>query len=433
LVVLRYEAGLCRYFEQVEENEALGAAMREAGFAQWELADAVNAVLRASGAEGTVGERTVRTWLTGKTRWPQARQRQALEAVFACTAEELGFTPRMAPGSATDPEHDVRRRNFLLDSTGTAVGAFIPRPMMVGISDVIRLRSGLAELVSLDQSRGGHGELERLALAGANETLDAQQHASSQRIRQRLFSVAADYTGTAAWSALDARQFDRAQAHLQRALYLAGMAQDPAALFDVWNMQSILAAQRQEYSAAVDAAHAAQATSVTRRDPMFSSLAHARAAIGHAHLGDRQAALRSLGYAGEALTKAVPDRPRPGWMAFYGHSELCAMTAIVRDRIGDAEEAEAASHQALANIPAQFRRNRALATARLAMTQLHQRDVEQACGTAESVFALMTGNPMPGRMRSLLGDFYRDLITMAPDAAVAREWGDRYRLEWSRA
>jgi tetratricopeptide (TPR) repeat protein len=417
----------------VEDNQGLAQAMREVGLNQVELADAVNTRLRAAGHEGTVSDRTVRHWLAGKTRWPHPRQREALEAVFGCTAEELGFTPRVTPGTPTDPEHDVRRRHLLLASTGTAVGPFIPRPLMVGLGDVIRLRSGLAELVSLDQSRGGHSELERLALAGANDTLDAQQHAASQRIRQRLFSVAADYMGTAAWSALDTRQFDRAQMHLDRALYLAGMAQDPTALFDVWNMQSILAAQRGEYPAAVDAAHAAQATSVTRQDPLFSSLAHARAAIGHSRLGDRQTALRSLGYAEGALGKVTADQPRPGWMAFYGHAELSAITATVRDRIGDAEEAEAASHQALARIPDRFRRNRALATTRLAMTQLHQRDLDQACGTAESVFVLMNGTPIPGRMRSLLGDFYRDLITMAPDAAVAREWGDRYRLEWSRA
>ncbi len=45
----------------------------------------------------------------------------------------------------------------------------------------------------------------------------------------------------------------------------------------------------------------------------------------------------------------------------------------------------------------------------------------------------MAGNPIPGRMRSLLGDYYRDLIAFAPSATVAREWGDRYRSEWSRA
>ncbi|MFC9652471.1 hypothetical protein [Streptomyces sp. NPDC056937] len=183
----------------------------------------------------------------------------------------------------------------------------------------------------------------------------------------------------------------------------------------------------------MDSGYAAQATAIARRNPLYGSLAHARTAVAHSKLGDRQAALRSLGYAQEALGKAALDEPRPSWLAFYGPSELTAMTAIIRDQIGDPVEAEAASHQALAAIPAQFRRNRALATTRLALAQLHQRDIDQACATASTVFELMSGNPMPGRMRSLLGDYYRDLITLAPDASVAREWGDRYRSEWSRA
>ncbi|WP_327291980.1 hypothetical protein [Streptomyces sp. NBC_01198] len=119
-------------------------------------------------------------------------------------------------------------------------------------------------------------------------------------------------------------------------------------------------------------------------------------------------------------------------MTFYGSAELNAVTAIVRDKIGDAPQAEAASHRALASIAPEFRRNRALATTRLALTQLHQHEVDQACATASTVFVLMSGAPIPGRMRSLLGDYYRDLITLGPKAAVAREWGVRYRTEWSR-
>ncbi|WP_335340838.1 hypothetical protein [Streptomyces qaidamensis] len=287
--------------------------------------------------------------------------------------------------------------------------------------------------MALDDTRGGHEGLERAALAGAAEALEKQKLGATQRVRLRLFSVAADSTATAAWSALDARQSDRAYALLGKALYLAGMGQDPMAELRVWNSYAMLAHQRGEHVEAVDSAQAAQSTSITKRDPLFASLAHARAAIGHSNLGDRQAAIRSLGYAQEALGKAEPDNPRPSWMAFYGPAELSAMTAIVRDRIGDPADAEAASHKALGAIPQQFRRNRALATTRLAMAQLHQRDIDQACVTASTVFELMKGYPIPGRMRSLLGDYYRDLITLAPDAAVAREWGDRFRAEWSRA
>ncbi|MFD8379811.1 hypothetical protein ACFV2X_14905 [Streptomyces sp. NPDC059679] len=328
----------------------------------------------------------------------------------------------------------MRRRNFLTASTGTTAAVAVPLIAQhhVGTSDVIRLRSGLDALMALDDSRGGHDGLERAALAGAAEALEKQKQGASQRIRLRLFSVAADYTATAAWSALDARQADRAQALLGKALYLAGMANDPIAELRVWNSYAMLAHQRGEHVEAVDSGLAAQYTTITRRDPLFASLAHARTAIGHSNLGDRQAALRSLGYAHEALGKASFAEHRPSWVAFYGPAELTAITAIVRDRIGDPAEAEAASHRALANIPKQFRRNLALATTRLALAQLHQRDVDQACATASTVFELMVGHPIPGRLRSLLGDYYRDLITLAPDASVAQEWGDRYRTEWSR-
>ncbi|MEE4594458.1 XRE family transcriptional regulator [Streptomyces sp. DSM 41524] len=421
----------------MEENEHLGSAMRKRAFKQHELADAVNTQLINNGYEGTVSDRTVRNWLTGKTRWPHPRQREALEAVFGQTAEELGFRPpARRRRSSTSPENPVDRRNFLTGATGTTASVVVPfvgAPPKVGTSDVIRLRSGLDALMALDDTRGGHESLERAALAGAEDALAKQKLSATQRIRQRLFSVAADYTATAAWSALDARQGDRAQALLGRALYLAGMGRDPIVEMRVWNSYAMLAHQRGEHAEAVDSGLAAQTTAITKRDPFFASLAHARTAVGHSHLGDRQAALRSLGHAQDALGKASLDDPRPSWIAFYGQAELTAMTAIVRDRIGDSAQAEAASHKALASIPEQFRRNRALATTRLALAQIHQRDIDQACSTASIIFELMADSPIPGRMRSLLGDFYRDLITLAPDAAVAREWGDRFRTEWSRA
>ncbi|MFI1409432.1 helix-turn-helix domain-containing protein [Streptomyces sp. NPDC020707] len=416
-------------------NEALSSAMQERGLKQTELADAVNTHLVRAGHEGTVGDRTVRNWLTGKTRWPHLRQRQALEALFGCTAKELGFSPPARTRPASEPEHDVRRRNFFSATTGTTAAIAVPfvgAPPRVGTSDVIRLRSGLDALIELDRARGGHEGLERAALAGAAEALEKQKLGATQRIRLRLFSVAADYTATAAWSALDARRIDHASQLLGRALYLAGMAKDPVAEMRVWNSYAMLAHHRDEYAEAVDAAYAAQGTTIARRDPLYSSLAHARTAVGHSTLNDRQAALRSLGHAQEAMTKAETSAPQPSWIAFWGPSELLAMAAIAHDRIGQPAESEAASHRALRTIPKEFRRNRALATTRLALAQLHQRDVDQACATASTVFPLMSGNPIPGRMRSLLGDFYRDLVTLAPDAPVAREWIDRHRAEWNR-
>ncbi|MEU8652708.1 hypothetical protein [Streptomyces sp. NPDC048737] len=191
----------------------------------------------------------------------------------------------------------MRRRNFLTAASGTTAAVAVPfvgAPPQVGTSDVLRLRSGLDALMALDDAMGGHEGLERAALAGAAEALEKQKLGATQRIRLRLFSVAADYTATAAWSALDARQAGRAYALLGKALYLAGMAQDPVAELRVWNSYAMLAHQRGEHTEAVDSARAAQSTSITKRDPFFASLAHARRAIGHSNRDDRQAAIRSL-------------------------------------------------------------------------------------------------------------------------------------------
>ncbi|MFJ4880761.1 hypothetical protein ACIP93_36890 [Streptomyces sp. NPDC088745] len=219
--------------------------------------------------------------------------------------------------------------------------------------------------------------------------------------------------------------------HLELSLTLAGLAQDSEMTMQVWNLRAMLARQRRDYPEAVACAQAARATAVARRSPLHASPAHARTAIGLAHSGETRAALNCLGRAETALGKADPAQPRPSWIAFYGWPELHSLTAIVRDVVGDAAEAEAASHRALAVLPDSYRRNRAHTTARLALAQLHQGDVEQACATSGEIFTIMSGVPLQGRMRQVLGDFQRDLIASAPSAHLAHEWIDRYRTEWS--
>jgi tetratricopeptide (TPR) repeat protein len=405
-----------------------------------ELADAVNdAIGEFTGKKGTTSERTVFRWLSGESQWPQERQRRALETVTGLPSLALGFVPRgkSKPDPALPEGPDVHRRRFFGTAAGTAAAAAIPinpasaRPSRVGTHDVIRLRDKVERLVAQDAQRGGHG-LERAALDGAAEALGLQKKSTTQRVRQRLFALASDFTATAAWSLIDAGQLEGAARHLDRALTLAGLAQESEMAMQVWNLRAMLARQRHEYAEAVAAAQAAHATAIARRSPLHTSLAHARTAVGLAHSGDTRAALSFLGRAEEALSKADLTQPRSTWIAFYGPAELYSLTAIVRDVVGQPEEAEAASHRALAALPKSYRRNRAYTTARLALAQLHQGDIEQACDTAGAVFTIMEDAPLPGRMRQLLGNFQRDLIVQAPSEHIAHEWTDRYRTEWSR-
>ncbi|OKJ49578.1 hypothetical protein AMK27_36690 [Streptomyces sp. CB02009] len=416
-------------------NEAFVAWMAKNGWTALELATALNTVIRdvtqKTSPRGGLSEVTVRKWRSGETTWPQGKARMALEQVSGHSAADLGFVPPDRRKHRAAPEDPLRRRTFLSTASAAAAALSGAAPS-VGGSDVLRLRQQLDTVNALDDQRGGHDRVEKAALAGAQEAVGLQARAATQRTRQRLFALAADFTATAAWSCVDAHERARARQHLDRALYLAGLAQDAALTLRVWNSVSMLAHQQGDHAEALAAGQAAKASTVTRRDPLYASLAHARTAIAHAHLNEGRQALHALDLAEASLAKADLDRPRPSWIAFYGAAELFALTAIVRDRLGDAVSSEAASFQALAVLPDTFRRNRALATVRLSLAQLHQGDIEQATATTEKVFDEMRGAPLPGRMRSLIGDFHRDLITLAPGSATALDWADRYRTEWSR-
>lgn len=411
-------------------NELLQRKLSEKGFTQAELAEALNTWLRNHGQEGTVSDRMVRYWLTGKTRRPWERTGLALQAVFGCSLEGLGFTPPARTSPSRTTEQPVNRRSFLSVTTASAASPLMgAAPSFVGFTEVTMIRRRLDALNALDQEHGGHDRLERAALDTAAEALSLQQGAATQRMRRRLFSLAADLTATAAWTALDARRFVRARRHLDQALSLAGLGQDSVTELRVWKTLAMLGFNTHHYADSLAAAQAAQRTGVARRDPIYAALGHAQAAVGHAALGDRQATLRSLGYAEESLGKASADE-RPTWVAFFGPGELYSVVASTQQDLSRPAEAEAASYRALAALPEQFRRNRASVTARLAISLVHQGEIEQACAKAEEVFQLMDGHPLPGRLRSLIGDFHRDLLTFAPDTQAARDWGDRFRAEW---
>ncbi|MEU3984629.1 helix-turn-helix transcriptional regulator [Streptomyces sp. NPDC026672] len=413
------------------KNLRLAAAMHQAGLKQRELADRLNKrIEQLTGSPGVISGRHVRDWLNGTIRWPRERQRRVLRDEFGMTPEELGFIPPSRPGPSPD------RRTFIGTAAGAAAAAALPhspapvRPLQVGMSDVIRLREEVERLIVLDDKRGGHG-LEQTALDGAAKALALRKDsAATQHVQRHLSAVAADFTSAAAWFLIDAGRLDRADRHLDRALTLAGMAQDSDMTMKVWNLRAMLARQRHDFTEALAASQAAQGTEIARHSPLHASLAHARTAVGLAHSSDHGGALTCLERAEDAMSR-VDERPPSAWIAFYGPAELASLTAIVRDVMGHPAEAEAASYRALAALPEPYRRNKALTTARLALAQLHQDEVEQGCATSGSVFTIMEGDPLPWRLRQLLGDFQRDLIARAPSVRIAHEWADRYRTEWS--
>ncbi|MDT0542505.1 MULTISPECIES: Tat pathway signal protein [Streptomyces] len=413
-------------------NEVLAAWMAEHGVSANGLATQVNsAIAEFTGSYGTCTERGVFRWLSGEVTWPHARQRVALERVTGRTSMQLGFRPR---GRQPDPpasleEDPMYRRAFL--TAATAAGASlttsaIEAPRRLGSTDVDRLNEKLAAVVAMDDRYGGTPQLEQHALSLAQETLDLQQRGTaSSRIRSDLYAVASAFTSSAMWAAIDGRRLDAAQGHLNQAVTLAGLAGDSTVQFRVWGHAGSLYRQLGRYADAMAASEASRATAITRRDPLFTSLALARLAVDHADSGDARAALRAIDQAQDAFDRADHSPSRPTWMRFFDQAELDSLALFAHLSLGKWAEAEHHAHRCLTRLRPDLERNRALTHANLALAQLGQGDIEPAVASAMTVAAEMAHQ---GRVRKLLGEFTYRLNAMAPKTPEARAWRD-HRME----
>ncbi|ARZ67961.1 hypothetical protein SMD11_2310 [Streptomyces albireticuli] len=419
----------------MRENVRLVTRMQARDMSQTELAEQINdAVEQLTGRRGDASDRTVRRYVSGETRWPQSRQRVALEAVFGCTAEELGFTPRAkrAQGGAivaSDAQHPqeepVHRRTFIAATTGTALaGMALPT---VGTADVRRLRGELDALWLLDDQEGGGPALEGRALTLSEQAMSLQRNGSAtQRVRGRLYGLAAAFTATAMWAAVDSRRLDRAQRHMESAITLAGLSGDGQVQHQTWRYAAMLADQRGRPADALAAAEAAMSTGAHRRDALYASLSHARLALSLPGTGDHRRALRALDRAADAFSRADGFESRPASMGFFTRGELSGLTGITYLRLRQPDQAECYMHRCLTALRPDQHRNRAYYMAHMALAQLEQGDLEQACTTAAAAVP-PRGSVGTGRTPHLLQVFTTGLNMRAAGSAVANEWNERAR------
>ncbi|MFE9968783.1 Tat pathway signal protein (plasmid) [Streptomyces sp. NBC_01724] len=412
------------------KNQELAAWLDSQEMKPPELAEELNAaLLTLTGRRGKLTERTVFRWLSGENQWPQTKCRVVLEQVTGRSITELGFVrPQRGTAGPAPQEDPVRRRAFITASTATvlaAAAASAARPT-VGTSDVLTLRSELAALWSLDDTAGGSPDLENKALALVERTRGLQQNGSAtQKTRSRLYALAAAFTATAMWAAVDSRRFAGAQTHLNEAIHLAGLSGDGQVQHQIWRYAAMLADQRGRHADSVAAAEAAMNTRAHRTDPLYASLSHARLALSAASAGDRLRAQRAIGRAVDAFGRADLAHRRPASMEFYTLGELHGLTGITHYRLGQGEEAEFHAHRCLAALRPEQNRNRAYYTAQTALSQLQQGEMELACATAGHV--LSEHGADTGRVLHLLGTFTANLNQRAPGAGITRTWNTRAR------
>lgn len=321
----------------------------------------------------------------------------------------------------------MNRRQAL--ATGVALGAAVAAPApatpyRVGMSDVRALQGRFAKLVAADHKKGGDQQAEAAALALADEAVALRQRGScSQRVRRALYATAAACVSSAMWAATDGRRFDAALGHHERAASLAQESGDQAILFRIWSHKGSLYRHLGRPADALDANDVARRLSITRRDPLFASLGHARHAAILGLAGDKAGVDRALDCARDAMLRADPGERRPLWLtAFYDEAEVHSLATTAYLAAGRRAEAEAQAHASLTLFRPHLVRSRAITTARLARAQLGQGEAERAVVTAASI------DVEHPRVRSMLDSFTRDLRWIAPGPVY-----DLWEQQWKTA
>ncbi|MCX5381076.1 XRE family transcriptional regulator [Streptomyces sp. NBC_00091] len=412
-------------------NAVLKQKMHDLALTQDELAAQMNvALLEITGRPGDISVRTVRNLLSGATQRPIGRTRKALEQVFGCPLRDLGFEAR---STASPPEDPVKRRHFITAGTALAFSSAHPAlatPRRIGSSDVEGLQRRFADIIASDHRHGGQLGIEQKAAALSDEALVLQSTGTaSQRIRGQVYASAAAFRSSAMWAAIDGRRFEDAIGHMQVAQQLAEMSGDPFIKFRIWSHAGTMYRHMGRAGDAAAANEVARGLSITRRDPMFASLGLARHAAIHGSAGDRTATRRAFDHAQDAMLRADHGAQRPVWMnAFYDQAELDSLALSAYLTLGDFARAEFHGHRCLAGLRPHMHRSKAIATARVALAQLEQGDVEPAVASAMSVpVDQAVRHP---RVVGMLRTFSSRLDFMAQNTAAAQTWNQYARDTW---
>ncbi|WP_155058803.1 XRE family transcriptional regulator [Streptomyces blattellae] len=421
-------------------NTVLEAWMTEHGYSSNSLAEAVNrAIERLTGRPGGLDGSSVRAWKAGRVTWPKAAARKALEDVTGLPAVALGFVPRGRPSSIPAPpqqeDPDMKRRTLVGSIAAAAAAAAAPgtaSPRRIGMSDVNRLNKRFAEIIASDHRHGGQLGIEQRAAALADEALNLQNAGSAtQRVRSNLYASAAAFRSSAMWAAIDGRRYDVAKAHMREAQALAEMSGDQAIKFRIWSHAGTMYRHMGRPADALAANDVARNLHITRRDPLFACLGHARQAATLGLTGDTAAVRHALGCAQDALERADPDLARPVWMAAVRDgAELETLALSAHLRLGNFEQAESHAHRSLTLLRPQMQRDRAINTARLAHAQLGQGDAEAATATAMRIPT--SAATQHARVTRMLQEFGAALRATAPGSSTVRTWTE-HTATWRTA
>ncbi|MGY4907259.1 sporulation protein [Streptomyces sp. 900116325] len=397
-------------------NTDLTRLIEASGASHKALAVRVNQLAHLAGTESDYSHTSVANWCRrGMTpKWPVPKLlAQAIserlgrpvnlseigmgeaETTDASVGLDFPRDPADAVRVATSFWSTVNRRDFLAGS-GFAASAFttpVTRWLVtpadetadhcggrqVGRADLDELREAADDARRWDSKYGG-GNWK------ANSVTDCLDHRAgpllqgtfSDEIGRELFSVTAELSRLAGWTAFDVGEHELAQRHFIQALRLARAGGDMQLGCYVLTTMAMQSLMRGFASEAVDMAQGAFERAkgqAVHRVLAFTKLIEARA---HARESDPRAASRALKASEDLLGRAKDDSgDEPAWIDFYDHARLSADAAEIFRDLKNPKMALTWNQQAAAMLSGVFTRSVGMRLAIVGTAHLQAKDLDR--------------------------------------------------------
>ncbi|MER5635592.1 sporulation protein [Kitasatospora sp. NPDC002227] len=397
-------------------NEALARMIEKCeGASRKSLALRVNQLAREAGLATTYTHTSVANWCRRGMvpDWPvpgllaqaigerlgrpvQLAEIGMADAQHPVAAAGLDFPrdPADAVRVATSFWSTVNRRDFLT-GTGFAVSAFatpVTRWLVTPTDDSAthrgRGRVGAADLAELreaaDDARrwdskygGGSWKANSVTSCLRERAVPLLNGSFSDEVGRELFSVTAELSRLAGWTAFDVGRHDAAQRHFIQALRLARAGRDVQLGCYVLTTMAMQTLLRGFAGEAIDMAQGAFERAKGQAAPRvlaFTKLIEARA---HARDRNARAASAALAASEQLLDRARESADEPAWIDFYHHARLSADAAEIFRDLENPKAALAWNARAAAMPTGAFTRSVGIRLAIVGTAHLQSRDLDQ--------------------------------------------------------
>lgn len=328
------------------------------------------------------------------------------KAAYADLGLDFPKNQTEAVRAATSFWSSLNRRDFLestfaISAYSTPVTRWLITPadhaaahgggLCVGRTDVQELREAANE-ARLWDSRFGGGNWR------ANSVTDCLHHRAAplltgtytDAVGQELFSVTAELSRLAGWTAFDVNQHKAAQRHFIQALRLARAARDVQLGCYVLTTMAMQAMLRGFTAEAIDMTEGAYQRAKHIAAPRvlaFTKLIEART---HARSRNAKAASQALLASETLLGHSHAGSDEPAWIDFFTHARLSADAAEIHRDLLQPKAALTWHRQAAIMAPGIYTRSVGMRLAIVGTAHLQQRDLDQGLALGNKAIDILS-------------------------------------------